>query len=92
MNYRFKPEVFDEACSLWEHHVFDSARKQAGFVRMQLLVDTPQAMAIGTWRNKSDAEAFMQTGVFKKLMAAIEGYCDGQPTPHIWELRNFSEA
>lgn len=92
MNYRFKPDDFNKACSLWEQHVFASAKSQPGFVRMQFLVDAPQAMAIGTWKSKSDAEAFMQTGVFKKLMAAIEGYCDGQPSPHVWQLRNFSEA
>ena len=92
MNYRFKPEDFEKACALWEYHVFDAARGQAGFVRMQFLIDKPQAMAIGTWQKKADAEAFMNTGVFKRLMAALEGYCDGQPSPHIWELKYFAQA
>ena len=92
MNYRFKTQDFDKACKLWENHVLSAAKTQAGFVRMQFLTNSPQAMAIGTWKAKADAEAFMKTGVFVRLMAELEAYCDGKPTPQTWELKYFTEA
>ena len=92
MNYQFKPGDFDKACALWQHHVLQVARDQPGFVRMQFLVNPPQAMAIGTWQAKSFAEAFMQTGVFKRLMVELDQYCDGKPNPQTWDLLYFEQV
>jgi len=92
MIYKFKANDFAGACALWQRHVLESARNQPGFVRMQFLVDSPQAMAIGTWQAKSHAEAFMQTGVFQRLMAELTQFCDSPPIPHIWDLLYFEQA
>ena len=92
MDYKFINQDFDKACDLWERQVLRMAKNQPGFIRMQFLVNPPSAMAIGTWRNKSDAEAFMQTGVFKDLMAVLSVSCDGQPVPRTWDLKYFDQA
>ena len=66
MIYEFKEEHFEEASNLWKTDIFDLAKEQPGFIRMQLLVDSPKMMAIGTWKDKSFANDFMKkTLVFK---------------------------
>jgi hypothetical protein len=92
MNYHFRNEVFEEACIIWERHVLIHARKQPGFVRMQFLVASPKAMAIGTWESKAAAEAFMQTGVFKNLMLELNVMCATSPIPAVWELKYYDAS
>lgn len=92
MNYRFRPEAFEKACELWRTHVLDLAKAQPGFVRMQFLAAAPEAQAIGTWKEKSFAEAFMKTGVFTRLMVELEGLCETPPQPRVWDLRWFEPA
>jgi quinol monooxygenase YgiN len=92
MQYRFRQGSFGLACEIWRKQVLEHARSQPGFVRMQFLTAEPDALAIGTWREKADAEAFMQTGVFIRLMAELESLCDGRPQPRIWDLRYFESA
>jgi quinol monooxygenase YgiN len=84
MHYRFRPEGFAAACEIWRRHVIEAAKAQPGFVQMQFLVAEPEAMAIGTWRDKSNAEDFMKTGVFVRLMAELEGLCATPPQPRVW--------
>jgi len=90
MLYTFKTSNFPEACAIWQRVVFERAQKQAGFVRMQFLTNCPEAMAIGTWQDKSFAEAFMQTGVFRELMAQLESHCSALPMPKVWHLECFA--
>ena len=93
MQYRFVTERLDEACSIWRQEVLDIARGREGFVRMQLYSrPTGEALAIGTWESRDHAEAFMQTGVFKKLSARLEGMTTEQPKPSRWDLRSFAGA
>jgi hypothetical protein len=92
MHYHFVPDRFEQACALWEKHVITAARSQNGFVRMHFLTAAPEALAIGTWQSKSDAEAFMKTGVFTRLMADLEVLCTEPPLPKVWELKYFEQA
>ena len=92
MHYRIRPEGFGLACEIWNKHVIEAARNQPGFVRMQFLVSEPEALAIGTWRDRSDAENFMKTGVFSRLMAELEPLCESPPQPKIWDLRYFASS
>ena len=92
MIYKFKADGFDKACELWEKKVLDLASRQPGFVRMQFLVNSPEAMAIGTWEDESNARAFMETGVFKDLMEVLKPYVDGDPKARIWDLLYFKDA
>jgi quinol monooxygenase YgiN len=90
--YEFKEERFGEACRIWETSVLELARRQEGFVRMQFLTASPRALAIGTWRNSSYAQAFMQTGVFKDLLEKLKPMLVGEPRPQIWDLACFAQA
>ncbi|MCG8480812.1 MAG: antibiotic biosynthesis monooxygenase [Spirochaetales bacterium] len=93
MQYRFVPERLEEACSIWRREVLDVARGHEGFVRMQLYSQSNgEALAIGTWESHDHAEAFMRTGVFKTLLARLEGMTVDQPIPSRWVLRSFAEA
>lgn len=91
MKYKFKPEAFDTACGLWKRLVLEEAKKAPGLVRMQLLVAKPCALAIGTWNDKSAAEDFMRTGVFKRLLDNLVGLTDADPQAETWTLDIFWE-
>ena len=91
MLYTFKDESFDAACEIWDKEILEHAKGQPGFVRMQLLTARPKAMAIGTWQDNANARAFMETGVFKNLVAKLQGMMSGQPQQTIWDLRYFTE-
>lgn len=93
MEYIFKDNKLVEAGEIWENDVLVLAKKQPGFVRMQFLTgaDGKRALAIGTWEDKSNAEAFMQTGVFKDLMEKIKDTLEEDPKPLIWDLKYYAE-
>jgi quinol monooxygenase YgiN len=57
---------------------------------MQFLAARPRAMAIGTWEDNLHARAFMETGVFKKLMDRLQSMVEEQPQQSIWELKFFA--
>lgn len=92
MRYSFKPEMFDIACGFWRSLVLNEAAKAPGLVRMQFLTNKPYALAIGTWQNKENAEAFMQTGVFKRLLENLTGLTTSDPKPELWNLDSFLEG
>jgi hypothetical protein len=92
MLYYFKEESFDAACELWKNQVMEHARTQPGFVRMQFLVARPRALAMGTWAEPQNARSFMETGVFKRLMASLEGMISRLPEQNIWDLKYSAEA
>ncbi len=93
MQYKFVPERLEEACSTWRQEVLEVARGHEGFVRMQLYSrSTGEALAIGTWESRDHAEAFMETGVFKRLLARLTGMTAEPPRPSRWDLQSFAEA
>jgi hypothetical protein len=89
MLYHFTDEAFGQACEIWKNEILDLAKKQKGFVRMQLLVARPRAMAIGTWEDNLHARAFMETGVFKRLMEKLQSMVTETPQQSIWDLKYF---
>jgi quinol monooxygenase YgiN len=91
MIYHFKDDSFDAACEIWKQEIIEHAKGQPGFVRMQLLAARPKAMAIGTWENNGSARSFMETGVFKRLMAKVQPMMAEQPQQSIWDLKYFAE-
>jgi len=91
MLYHFKDDQFDFACEVWRGEIIEHAKAQPGFIRMQFLVAPPKALAIGTWEDKAHARTFMETGVFKRLMAKLQGAIAEQPQQSIWELKYFEE-
>jgi len=92
MKYTFKPEGFEEGCRLWKEIILEKAVHAEGMVRMQLFEAVPVALAIGTWKEKSYAEAFMQTGAFKELKLKIGPLLAEQPKPEHWKLTEYREG
>lgn len=92
MRYRVKKEHYEQAVAAWKRLVFEEAKKAEGLVRMQLLRGDDSFLAIGTWKEKSFAEAFMQTGVFKTLTGELEGMLTEKPSPELWTLDAFHQA
>jgi len=90
MIYPVKQESMENFIELWKEHIMSLAIGQSGFIRMQLLSRDGEAMAIGTWTAKADAEKFMALGPFKKLMSAVKGMLDGEPKPTIWNLSAYT--
>jgi hypothetical protein len=91
MHYQFTEDDFERACQTWRTEVMEHAKTRPGFVRMQFLVAGRDALAIGTWENRDYARAFMETGVFKKLLEKLEGMTTARPTPKVWDLKYFEE-
>ncbi len=86
MNYPVNNSSMQEFIDIWKKDVFELAKNQPGFAGMQLLVRDDQAMAIGSWEDKQNAEDFMATGVFKNLMEKVKPLLAGNPVPTIWNL------
>jgi heme-degrading monooxygenase HmoA len=93
MRYYFKPEDFETACEVWHSKVLASACKQSGFVRMQLLENPEEgvALAISTWKSREDAQAFMKTGIFKELLHELADLTVKAPDSEIWNLKFYKE-
>ena len=92
MDYPVKKGKEDEFIGIWDSEVLSLAKERDGFIRMQLLKTSGRLLAIGTWKDQSYAEAFMQTGVFKELLAQLGPLLEGDPKPTIWNQVLFSEA
>ena len=92
IRYRAKPAHLDTAIATWKRLVLEEAKKAEGLVRMQLLRGENSFLAIGTWKEKSLAEAFMRTGVFKKLTDELEGMLTEKPAPELWTLEAFHQV
>ncbi|MDF1567939.1 MAG: hypothetical protein RQ801_01750 [Spirochaetaceae bacterium] len=84
MIYPVKNESMEDFIRTWQETILKLAITQPGYVRMQLLTREAEAMAIGTWTEKTHAEAFMKLGPFKKLMEAVGEMLTGEPRPTIW--------
>jgi len=87
--YRFKPGHLEEGVQIWKDAVYEKICKAEGFIRVQLYTSDDEMMAIGSWEEKSYAEAFMRTGVFKDIMAMFGGILVSQPVNKTYELRYF---
>ena len=87
--YKFKKGVLEEGVKIWEEAVYNKIQAAEGFVRVQLYTREDEMMAIGTWEDKSYAENFMKTGVFKDIMASFGALLEEQPVNKVYELRYF---
>lgn len=87
--YKFKEGMLEEGVKKWKEAVFNKISHAEGFIRVQLYTKDNEMMAIGTWEDKSYAEEFMKTGVFKDLMASFGAYLESTPVNKTYELRYF---
>lgn len=89
MIYYFKENMLEEGVKKWKEAVFNKISKADGFIRVQLYTKDNEMMAIGSWEDKSYAEAFMKTGIFKDLMASFGEYLESVPVNKSYELRYY---
>ena len=87
--YKFKKGLLEDGLKIWEESVYKKIQEAEGFVRVQLYTREDEMMAIGTWQEKSFAENFMKTGVFKDIMASFGELLEEQPINKVYELRYF---
>ncbi len=92
MRYTFTEEGFDEGCALWKASVPEKAAAAPGMARIQFLEARPVALAVGSWRDKADAEAFMRTGVFRDLLERLGPLLARKPEPEAWDLAAYAEG
>lgn len=86
MTYCFKPDAVAEASGIWKEHVAEVIQRQPGFVKVQFYVQAEgTAIAIGSWESAEYAQAFMRTGVFAKLLEALEGFMLKPPQGGVYE-------
>lgn len=87
--YTFKAGKLEEGIKIWEEAVYNKIKHAAGFVRVQLYTTDKEMMAIGSWQDKSHAETFMRTGVFKDIMAMFGPLLECPPVTKTYDLRYF---
>lgn len=87
--YKFKDDMLENGVKIWEEAVYNKIIQAEGFVRVQLYTQGNEMMAIGTWKDKSYAEKFMQSGVFKDIMKTFGDLLIEKPVNKIYELRYF---
>lgn len=87
--YKFKKGMLEDGIKIWEEAVYNKVQEAEGFVRIQLYTREDEMMAIGTWQEKTFAENFMKTGVFKDIMASFGELLVEQPINKTYELRYF---
>lgn len=88
MEYKFKPGSFQAGLSIWKEVVLPAATGRPGLHRMFVLTqDSGSLLAMGIWEDKSYAEDFMRTGIFRILLQKLEGLLVADPLPRIWDLQ-----
>ena len=97
MCYRAKKENFSELCRIWKDEVFSCAPEIPGLISMQWLTErsdqnqdadlqpVQKAYAVGIWEAVSDAQNYMKTGVFKKLLERLDGILEAPPESMPWD-------
>jgi len=88
--YKFKDGKLEDGVKIWEEAVYDKITHAEGFVRVQLYTGDNEMMAIGTWKEKSYAEKFMQSGIFKDIMKSFGDLLNETPVNKTYELRYFN--
>ncbi len=93
MHFKFKDGQLEEGCDIWRREVLDKAKNQPGCVRMQFLTDRDSgaALAMGSWESPEHAQAFMETGVFSRLLNHLQPLLAESPVPQIWNLMYYLE-
>lgn len=87
--YKFKKGLLEEGVKIWQEAVYEKITKAEGFIRVQLYTHDDEMMAIGSWEDKSFAENFMKTGVFKDVMNSFGELLEERPVNKTYELRYF---
>ncbi|MCH4886421.1 hypothetical protein EZV73_02520 [Acidaminobacter sp. JC074] len=87
--YKFKEGMLEQGVSVWKEAVYSKITQAEGFIRVQLYTNGNEMMAIGSWEDKSYAENFMKTGVFKDLMDTFGDFLEEVPLNKTYELRYF---
>jgi quinol monooxygenase YgiN len=89
--YKFKQGQLEAGVKIWEETVYKKIKSADGFIRVQLYTSDDEMMAIGTWEEKSYAEAFMKTGVFHNVMESFKALLESTPVNTNYNLRHFEE-
>ncbi len=93
MKYNFKPERLEEAVRIWKSGVADKIGKQPGFIRVQFYTQpNGEALAIGSWESKEDADTFMKTGVFADIIKTFGDCMQDQPRGGEYSLVYFEQV
>jgi len=97
MCYRASEDNFSQMCRIWKDEVFSSAQGIPGLISMQLLTEKAdqehnknlppvrQAFAVGIWESVSDAQNYMKTGVFTRLLERLDGLLAAPPESRPWD-------
>jgi len=91
MIYKFKEGKLEEGVSSWKNGVYNKIILAEGFIRVQLYTKENEMIAIGSWEDKSFADAFMKTGAFKDIMETFGELLQERPVNSKLELRYFED-
>ena len=89
ITYKFKEGKLEEGIQIWKEGVYNKIIDAEGFIRVQLYAKDNEMMVIGTWEDKTYADNFMKTGVFKDVMGMFDGMLQERPVNQMLELIYF---
>lgn len=93
MTYHFKPEFVKEGIAKWKKDIATIICDQPGFIRVQLYSNSNgTVVAIGSWNEQANAEAFMRKGVFSTLLKDLDEMMVQLPQGTNYHLDVFEEA
>ncbi len=92
MKYHFVEGSLESACEIWRKAVLERAVLQKGFIRGFIMTSpSGRAIAVGMWEDKSFADEFMKTGVYKDLLSDFSTMLVLNPVHEAYEMKHYLE-
>ncbi|HON29327.1 MAG TPA: hypothetical protein PLA64_13585, partial [Mesotoga infera] len=93
MKYRFVEGSMENACQIWRRAVLERAVLQKSFIRGFIMTSpSGRAIAVGMWEDKSFADEFMKTGVYKELLSNFSSMLVSNPVHEAYEMKYYLET
>ena len=88
VSVQIKPEMFDEATTIYINSIMPTARLQPGNVSMMLLGDkaTGTAQSISTWETEADEKASAKNGYLQQQFSKLAALFASPPTHVAYEV------
>jgi quinol monooxygenase YgiN len=74
---KFIPGKTREAKKIFQEEIVPAIRKQKGNIQVRLLEPTDKSedfIAYSEWKTRADAEAYVSSGAYKKMVGKLEAY------------------
>ena len=86
LKLRLQEEMHEAFLEVWKE-VLPEVRKVKGFrFGWCLLGEIGDALSVGVWETQEDADAFLQTAVFRRFIDEVRDMLDGPPERRVYRI------